>query len=327
MTELYKLLQKQRMLVDESAIYFISTGDTTKGKKADARNSIFKLAQKFKALPDSENVANIKRMFGNVGNEDDSSEDDEWEPSYKKIPEILKERALNKISVVNSESKLKSDLISEMDSIEEEANALIEKGNVTSDEISEELSIKSIASCYFGGDESVPRAASKENNYEDDDDDDVDLSEDLRRLNTLQTEFLGNNLHEWYNNISATYTTGVKLVKVNAMGKKFIRLVRIKDLNLYITQAHSNSIANVDRCVSILNIVKVAIGIESKEFTALAKRIEDGIEPPEHMPQSTLCAVVLLPDNRSVSLIFLKEDQRNGFVFYMRVLIRRAINA
>lgn len=48
--------------------------------------------------------------------------------------------------------------------------------------------------------------------------------------NSMQREFLGNNLVSWYTDIQKAYETGVKLVKVNRLGYKFIRIVSIKDM-------------------------------------------------------------------------------------------------
>lgn len=48
--------------------------------------------------------------------------------------------------------------------------------------------------------------------------------------NSMQREFLGNNLVSWYKDIQKAYETGVKLVKVNRLGYKFIRIVSIKDM-------------------------------------------------------------------------------------------------
>lgn len=49
-------------------------------------------------------------------------------------------------------------------------------------------------------------------------------------LNSLQREFVGNNLYQWFKDIQKAYESGVKLVKVNRMGYKFIRIVTIKDM-------------------------------------------------------------------------------------------------
>lgn len=46
----------------------------------------------------------------------------------------------------------------------------------------------------------------------------------------MQKEFIGNNLLAWLKDIKKAYETGVKLVKVNALGYKFIRILTVKDM-------------------------------------------------------------------------------------------------
>lgn len=330
--ELYALLHRQRMLVDGAAIHFVAP--VRSQKKADFRNSIFKLSQKYKAISDSESIANIKKMFGDVGGEEEPSGDESWEPSYKKMPISMKQGKL-KLSDFIDDTKnseiLKNNLLEEMNIIENEAIDMASEGAITTEEIPAEENYTSVQKLYTltsPTKEKPNHHDSSQNNDaedEDDDDDEVELTqEDFKGMNTLQKEFMGNNLYDWYQNIEAAYKNGVKLVKVNAMGRKFIRVVRVHALELHVTQPHTKSTAKVDRVVSVLNIEKVCVGGITKEFQALHNLIEQGIEPPEFLPPATLCASVFLRNNRSLSLVFLEEEHRNGFVFFLRVLLKRA---
>ena len=107
----------------------------------------------------------------------------------------------------------------------------------------------------------------------------------------MQREFVGNNLFQWFKDIQKAYETGVKLVKVNRMGYKFIRIVSVKDMLLTIHQPHTHSQAKVDRQVALHSIVSVSLGKDSKEFAALEELVETKKEAPEFKylhPQLTL---------------------------------------
>lgn len=319
--ELYELLQKQRLIVDQNAIHFVSQKQTT--SRADARNSVFKLAHLYRAIPESENLANIKRMFVNIGAEDEASGDEDWAPSYKKLPSVLIKRMKEREQSKRKDSQLKEDLIAEMDNIENEASDMAASGAVTTEEVV--LNEKDLDSQFsFSSPTKLTEAGKGSHGEEEEEEyeDEEDLN-DYGRMNTLQREFMGNNLHEWYRNIEQAYSDGVKLVKVNAMGKKFVRAVSIKNGELTVSQPHSRSKANLCRQISLLDVERVEVGQNSREFQVLQSLVDSGAEPAEALPSATLCACIHLTNGRCISFIFLEEQQRNALVFFLRVMLKR----
>ncbi|CBZ49905.1 conserved hypothetical protein [Neospora caninum Liverpool] len=324
--ELLSVLRQQRVLVDDNAIHFIA--EARSESKADARNSVFKLAQKYKVLPDTENVKKIKQLFGKV-REDDSGDED-WEPSFRRLPDCLKTKRGVKLMEDDVSHEI---LLGEIDTIEDESSKL--GGNVVTlepvkeepeevmgrviDEHAGELGLSA------GKEDGTAQAKAQNEESDDDDEDDAHFdNEDLKVLNDMQKEFIGNNLTAWIKDIKKAYESGVKLVKVNALGYKFIRIVTLKDMVLSIRQPHTQSKVKLERQVAITEVINVQLGRDSKEFRALDQLVDEGKEPADTNPTATLCAVVDLPKNRSLSLVFLEEDQRNGFVFYLRVLLKKA---
>ncbi|PFH31882.1 hypothetical protein BESB_023740 [Besnoitia besnoiti] len=325
--ELLSVLRQQRVLVDDNAIHFVA--EARGESKADARNSVFKLAQRYKVLPDTENVKKIKQLFGRV-REDDSGDED-WEPSFRRLPTCLKTKRGAKMM----DDEVSHDiLLGEIDSIEDESSKLGDNV-VSSEAVKEEPEevISRVIDQQGGGlglaTEKAESATEKqEEDFDDDDEDDAHFDhDDIKVLNDMQREFIGNNLTAWLQDIRKAYESGVKLVKVNALGLKFIRILTIKDMVLSIRQPHTQSKVKVERQVAITEIISVKLGRDSKEFRALDKLVEDKKEPADTNPPATLCAVVDLPKNRSLSLVFLEEDQRNGFVFFLRVLQKKARRA
>ncbi|KYF41252.1 hypothetical protein TGARI_209600 [Toxoplasma gondii ARI] len=324
--ELLSVLRQQRVLVDDNAIHFIA--EARSESKADARNSVFKLAQRYKVLPDTENVKKIKQLFGKVM-EDDSGDED-WEPSFRRLPDCLKTKRALKFM----EDDVSHDiLLGEIGTIEDESSNL--GGDVvtleTVKEEPEEVMGRVIDTqagelgLSLGGAEGTSHAKEAQESSDDEDEDDAHFDgEDLKVLNDMQKEFIGNNLTAWLKDIRKAYETGVKLVKVNALGYKFIRIVTLKEMVLSIRQPHTHSKVKVERQAVITEIVAVKLGRDSKEFRALDQLVDEGKEAADTNPPATLCAVVDLPQNRSLSLVFLEEDQRNGFVFYLRVLLKKA---
>lgn len=92
--ELLRVLRNQRVHIDQNAIHFVASPRA--GPRADARNSVFKLSQRYQQLPDRENVSRIRQMFQKVKEEEDSG-DDEWAPKYGKVPDVLKGQAAAKM--------------------------------------------------------------------------------------------------------------------------------------------------------------------------------------------------------------------------------------
>ncbi|KAL8432402.1 hypothetical protein ACSSS7_004652 [Eimeria intestinalis] len=327
-SELFAALQKQRVVVDERAIHFVA--EARAGKRADARNSVFKLAQRYQVLPDREHVQRIKQLYGKVRENEDSG-DEEWDKASSKLPGKLAKDAFLKIFQKDSDHQ---HLLNEMEEINQETaeladdivthEALQESSAVQElDMILEEEENKSDFEEEKGKESS--QAESEENSDVEFDDEDLKSSAQnllLNRyfscfccsaaLNSMQREFVGNNLFHWFKEIQKAYESGVKLIKVNRMGYKFIRIVTIKDM------------AKVDRQVTLNSIISVSLGKDSKEFAALEELVRSHKESEEFNPKGIVCCVVTLPKNRSLSLVFLDEDNRNGFVFFLRVLIKKA---
>ncbi|CDJ61247.1 hypothetical protein, conserved [Eimeria maxima] len=250
--ELFAALQKQRVVIDEKAIHFVAEART--GKRADARNSVFKLAQKYQILPDRERVQRIKQLYGKVKENEDSG-DEAWDNSCTKLPGKLDPDAYLRL-VRKEDIKDHQHLLNEMEEINQETAALSEdvctpEGITDQDRLNElemiiEENEKKQHSSSSPSSSSPPSSSSEselnkteeegeEENHKtsDDDEDDSDLEfdeEDMKTLNSLQREFVGNNLYQWFKEIQKTYESGVKLVKVNRMGYKFIRIVTIKDM-------------------------------------------------------------------------------------------------
>lgn len=316
--ELVLKLQKQRLHINENAIHFVA--EAREQSRADARNSVFKIANRFKVMPDKETVLKIKTVMGNVGGVDEDSGDEDWEPSFRKLPESLKKASTDKL-MQRMQQKGKEALLDEMDNLERESQNF--EGVVTKEHIDVAPNEASLITQLDKMKLQPPKEADED--HDEDDDDDVTFNDDdFQRLNTLQKEFMGNNLEQWYADIAAAYSSGVKVVKVNALGYKFIRTVKVRDLYLCITQPHTKSSVNTDRRVSLFEIRSVDLGKDSKEFGALKEYVKKRIEDDFTDPQATQCAVVRLPGNRCLSLVFLEEEQRNGFVFFLRVAIKRA---
>lgn len=320
-SELFAALQKQRVVVDERAIHFVA--EARAGKRADARNSVFKLAQRYQVLPDREHVQRIKQLYGKVKENEDSG-DEEWDKASARLPGKLDQAAFLKLVQKDSGHE---HLLNEIEEINQETADL--SGDVVTQEVVTDATTlneldmiledteKRFGSEDEGAGKSEEEGASESSDVEFDDD-------DMDTLNSMQREFVGNNLFQWFKEIQKAYETGVKLVKVNRMGYKFIRIVSIKDMLLTIHQPHTHSQAKLDRQVALHSIVSVSLGKESKEFAALEELVESKKEAPEFNPKGTVCCVISLPKNRSLSLVFLDEDNRNGFVFFIRVLIKKA---
>ncbi|KAL8271811.1 hypothetical protein Esti_004201 [Eimeria stiedai] len=322
-SELFAALQKQRVVVDERAIHFVA--EARAGKRADARNSVFKLAQRYQVLPDREHVQRIKQLYGRVRENEDSG-DEEWDKASSRLPGKLDKDAFLKLVQKDSDHQ---HLLNEIEEINQET-ADLKDDVVTHEELQEssaaqelDMILEETENKSDSKEEKPKESPSVESESEEEGDVKFD-DEDLKTLNSMQREFVGNNLSYWFKEIQKAYETGVKLIKVNRMGYKFIRIVTIKDMALTIRQPHTQSQAKVDRQVTLNSIISVSLGKDSKEFAALEELVKSHKEPGEFNPKGTVCCVVTLPKNRSLSLVFLDEDNRNGFVFFLRVLIKKA---
>lgn len=318
-SELFAVLQKQRVVMDERAIHFVA--EARAGKRADARNSVFKLAQKYRQLPDSEQVQRIKQLYGKVKENEDSG-DEEWDKASAKLPGKLDSQAFLKLVQKDNGH---DHLLTEIEEINNET-AELSSDVVTQEEITDTRALNALDIIL---EENDRKHGSSEEEEEEEggasEASDVDFDDDdVNTLNAMQREFVGNNLFQWFKEIQKAYESGVKLIKVNRMGYKFIRIVTVKDMLLTISQPHTHSMAKVDRQVALYTIVAVSLGKESKEFAALEELVQAKKESCEFNPKGTVCCVISLSKNRSLSLVFLDEDNRNGFVFFMRVLIKKA---
>lgn len=304
-SELFAVLQKQRVVVDERATHFVV--EARAGKRADACNSVFKPAQKYRVLPDREHVQRIKQLYGKVKENEDSG-DEEWDKASAKLPGKLDQAAFLKLVQKDNDHE---HLLDEIEEINQET-ADLSSDVVTQEEITDAAELnepdmileeteKKLGPDKEDEEKDEEEGASESSDVEFDDD-------DLKTLNPMQREFVGNNLFQWFKDIQKAYETGVKLVKVNRMGYKFIRIVSVKDMLLTIHQPHTHSQAKVDRQVALHSIVSVSLGKDSKEFAALEELVETKKEAPEFNPRGVVCCVISLPKNRSLSLVFLDED-------------------
>ncbi|KAF8822494.1 hypothetical protein IE077_003654 [Cardiosporidium cionae] len=142
----------------------------------------------------------------------------------------------------------------------------------------------------------------------------------------MQLQFMKSNLKDWFEDIKQAYTNGIKLIKISALGQKFIRIVQIADTQLKVLRTSISSSINMKggRVIELADIQAVTLGKgePSKEFAtlaALAKTTSDVNDP-----SATLCAVVSLPKEITLSLLFLEEERRNAFVFYLRLVTHSA---
>ncbi|KAL8445973.1 hypothetical protein Emag_004938 [Eimeria magna] len=244
-SELFAALQKQRVVVDERAIHFVA--EARAGKRADARNSVFKLAQRYQVLPDREHVQRIKQLYGKVRENEDSG-DEEWDKASSKLPGKLDKDAFLKLVQKDSDHQ---HLLTEMEEINQETADLADD-IVTHEELKESSAVQEL---------------------------DMILEEEEKKSDSEEG----------------------KPQERPPVGSEEESDVEFDDEDL-----------------------KIALGKESKEFAALEELVKSHKESEEFNPKGTVCCVVTLPKNRSLSLVFLDEDNRNGFVFFLRVLIKKA---
>ncbi|PFH34166.1 hypothetical protein BESB_073180 [Besnoitia besnoiti] len=336
--ELMRVLRQQRVYVDESAIHFVS--EARAGPRADARNSVFKLRPDFEALPEKESESRLRKVFSGIQGQNDDSGDEGWEHKFADVPDALRtERGKSIFAEQNREQ-----LLDAIANIEAEAEQLPED-IVTREQLDDAAVVDQAIKRYSVAPglqdpqqrEQLAKIAEHaaqsagddfdENDDEDEDDDDFTI-DDVNTLNDMQREFVGNNLLSWMASMEAGYAHGVILVKVNALGVGFIRNVTIKDFRMTISQPHNFLNKSINpRTAALTSIESVQLGRASREFQAMEKRVKDGLEAKENFPSPKLCTVVHLPAGRTLSLVFVQEEQRNGFVFFLRVLLQKAREA
>lgn len=136
-SELFAVLQRQRVVVDERAIHFVA--EARSGKRADARNSVFKLAQRYQMLPDREHVQRIKQLYGRVKENEDSG-DEEWDKASERLPGKLDQEAFLRIFQKDSGGE---HLLNEMEEINQETQELTDDV-VTKEELNEDTAIQEL---------------------------------------------------------------------------------------------------------------------------------------------------------------------------------------
>ncbi|CBZ55141.1 conserved hypothetical protein [Neospora caninum Liverpool] len=343
--ELLRVLRQQRVFVDERAIHFVSEG--RQGPRADARNSVFKLQTSFAEKSETDQEQSLRKKFSVMHKENDESGDEGWGNQYATVPEALKtERGKSILAEQN-----RDELLDAIENIEAEAEQLPED-TVTREEIDEKAALNQTIQRYSvaAPDALSPQQlealakiaesshtemtaeededeANDEDSADDDDDDEDFTSQDLHKLNDMQREFLGNNMIQWMNSMEAGYRHGMILVKINCLGVAFIRNVIIKDCLLIIAQPNNWLHTAINpRKVALTSVESVSLGRNSREFQAMEKRIQDGTLD-EKLPSPKFCAVVHLPSYRTLSLVFVDEEHRNGFVFFLRIMMQKAKEA
>ncbi|KAF8820850.1 hypothetical protein IE077_002736, partial [Cardiosporidium cionae] len=272
---------------------------------ADARNSIFKLSQRYQLIPDNEKMIKIKQILGKVSGEEEESGDEDWEPSYKRLPTILRERISKTLSNTQDDT-MQEHMLEEMNLIEKESANMVQSGIVTLDTIS-----------------LAPNNANVEESDKEEHEEE-ELIGNPEVLKEMQLQFMKSNLKDWFEDIKQAYTNGIKLIKINALGQKFIRIVHIVGTQLRVsrTSVSTSTRIKTDREVETAEIEEVILGkgSPSKEFAALIALAKTQSDMND--PSPTLCAVVTLPKERTLSLVFLEEERRNAFVFYLRIIAR-----
>ncbi|KEP63529.1 UNVERIFIED_CONTAM: hypothetical protein HHA_311890 [Hammondia hammondi] len=355
--ELLRVLRQQRVFVDERAIHFVSEGRS--GPRADARNSVFKLQNTSAEQTETEQVQSLREKFSVVHDEAAESGDEGWGSQYSRVPEALKtergksilaeqnrDQLLDAIENIEAEAgQLPEDTVTR-EEIDEAAalNQVIQRCSVTPDALSpqqlealakfaEYSHIEMAQEGDYGNNEDdagyEDEAGNEGEGHEDDDDDDDEdfTPQQLNQLNDMQREFLANNMVQWMESMEAAYRHGVILMKINCLGVAFIRNVTIKDCLLTIAQPTNWLQTSITpRRVALTSIESVSLGRNSREFEAMEQRIYDG-QLDETLPSPKLCSVVHLPADRTLSLVFVDEEHRNGFVFFLRVMIKRAKQA
>ncbi|EEA08147.1 uncharacterized protein CMU_010950 [Cryptosporidium muris RN66] len=314
--ELVDRLQRVRAQVDDNAVHYVGGG---KASRADARNSVFKLKYRFATMPERNRIRIMMDMFGHVLGEHDPSDDEDWGNWNK-----------DKVNVCKSVEKLEQSadmgavLVLEFEKVTQEDQEMEEnlidtehatEKNKQTESVDNANVSKAILQTKHKTAKEVPEDVLELPSQEELTNNDEG---ELRKFNTLQREFMLQNLTEWYREIVKQYKEGVKLVKVARSGKKFIRVVKLTDSGFF---EISSVTSKTDRKVHLTSIKEVDLGIEAFEFKQCAKI------NPQNPPIPELSCVLNLPDKKTLCLMFTAEEARNSFVFMIRVLKKKFENA
>ncbi|KAH8739555.1 hypothetical protein FG386_001112 [Cryptosporidium ryanae] len=305
--ELVTRLQKVRAQMDDHAVHYVGGGAVS---RADARNSVFKLKWRFAAMPDRNKIKIALDMHGQVLGEQDPSDDEAWGNWNK-----------NRIKECKMVGKLEQTkdicgvLVSEFENVTKIEKEMEAKGLINTPYLKEKDDQVGPNKQFMNNNEEEEASSSSSSDEEYSQKKD---GKDVQRFNTLQREFMLQNLTEWYREIVKQYKEGIKLIKVSKSGKKFIRIVKLTDSGFFeISSVASNS----DRKVHLTDINEIALGIDAPEFNE-CKRVNK-----KNPPIPGVSCVLHLPDKKTLCLMFNDEEARNSFVFMIRVLKRKFENS
>ncbi|OII75554.1 uncharacterized protein cubi_02075 [Cryptosporidium ubiquitum] len=299
--ELVAKLQRVRAQMDDHAVHYVGGGESS---RADARNSVFKLKWRFATMPDKNKIKIAMDMHGHVLGEQDPSDDEAW--GNWNTNKLKKCKMVDKLEQTKD---IGSVLVSEFENVTKIEKEMEAKGLINTPYLNEKSETKK-------RDEILKEQEASSSSS--DDEDSEKGKKEVQRFNTMQKEFMLQNLTEWYREIVSQYKEGIKLIKVAKSGKKFIRIVKLTDTGFFeISSVTSKS----DRMVHLTDIKNVELGIEAPEFKE-CKKVN-----PKNPPVPGLSCVLNLPDKKTLCLMFNDEEARNSFVFMIRVLKRKFENS
>ncbi|TRY51459.1 PH domain-like protein [Cryptosporidium tyzzeri] len=298
--ELVSRLQRVRAQMDNHAVHYVGGGESS---RADARNSVFKLKWKFATMPDKNKIKIAMDMHGHVLGEQDPSDDEAW-GNWN----TSKLKQCKMVGKLEQTKDIGSVLVSEFENVTKTEKEMEAKGLINTPYLNEKTETEKRDEILR---EEEASSSSSDDEYSQKD------KNGVQRFNTLQKEFMLQNLTEWYREIVKQYKEGIKLIKVAKSGKKFIRIVKLTDSGFFeISSVTSNS----DRMVHLTDIKNIELGIDAPEFKE-CKKVN-----PKNPPVPGLSCVINLPDKKTLCLMFNDEEARNSFVFMIRVLKRKFEN-
>ncbi|KAF7458933.1 PH domain-like protein [Cryptosporidium felis] len=293
--ELVSRLQRVRAQMDDHAVHYVGGGESS---RADARNSVFKLKWKFATMPDKNKIKIAMDMHGHVLGEQDPSDDEDW--GNWNTSKLKQCKMVGKLEQTKDIGNV---LVSEFENVTKTEKEMEAKGLINTPYLNDKTETER-------RDEILREEASSSSS----DDEYSQKKGEVQRFNTLQREFMLQNLTEWYREIVKQYKEGLKLIKVAKSGKKFIRIVKLTDAGFFeISSVTSKS----DRMVHLTDIKDVALGIDASEFRE-CKKVN-----PKNPPIPGVSCVLHLPEKKTLCLMFNDEEARNSFVFMIRVLKRK----
>ncbi|KAH7646923.1 hypothetical protein FG379_002614 [Cryptosporidium bovis] len=308
--ELVTRLQKVRAQMDDHAVHYVGGGATS---RADARNSVFKLKWKFAAMPDRNKIKIALDMHGQVLGEQDPSDDEAWGNwNQNRIKEC------KMVGKLEQTKDIGGVLVSEFENVTKTEKEMEAKGLINTPYLNEKDDDQLQPSKQLMGSNNLEEEEASSSSSSDEEYSQKRNKKDVQRFNTLQREFMLQNLTEWYREVVKQYKEGIKLIKVSKSGKKFIRIVKLTDSGFFeISSVASNS----DRKVHLTDIKEIALGTDAPEFNE-CKKINK-----KNPPIPGLSCVLHLPDKKTLCLMFNDEEARNSFVFMIRVLKRKFENS